>query len=79
VIDTPQVMLSSWMPGFGTGRHRANVLLHELGHVVGLGHYSNPGLQMNPSLTSRTPNGFAGGDLAGLAAVGRPAGCIAGL
>jgi hypothetical protein len=79
VIDTPQALLSSWAPGFGTGLHRGNLLLHELGHVVGLGHYANPVLLMNPSISSRTPNGFAGGDLAGLAAVGRPAGCITGM
>jgi Fibronectin type III domain len=80
VIDTPQALLSYVMPGFGTGMHRGNVLLHELGHAVGLGHVSgNPGLLMSTSMTSRTPNGFAPGDLAGLAVVGRPAGCIPGM
>jgi hypothetical protein len=77
VIDTPEAL--KWTPGFGTGVRRGNLLLHELGHVVGLGHYGNPGLLMNPSVSSRTPNGFVGGDLAGLAVVGRPAGCIAGM
>jgi hypothetical protein len=78
VIDTPDA-LRYMTPGFGTGLHRGNLLLHELGHAVGLGHVANPGLLMSPSTTSRTPNGFAGGDLAGLAVVGRPAGCINGM
>jgi hypothetical protein len=35
-------------------------------------------LLMYPSVNARTPYGFAAGDRAGLAAVGRKAGCIAG-
>jgi hypothetical protein len=77
VIDTPD-LLARFKPGFGTGARRGNLLLHELGHVVGLGHVSNAGLLMNPSLSSATPNGFAAGDLAGLARLGRKAGCIPG-
>jgi len=77
VLDTPD-LLRNLRPGFGPGARRGNVLLHELGHVVGLGHVSNVRLLMNPATTSYTPNGFAAGDLAGLARVGRPAGCIAG-
>jgi hypothetical protein len=77
VIDTPD-MLAHFKPGFGTGARRGNLLLHELGHVVGLGHVSNARLLMNPSVTSTTPNGYATGDSAGLALVGRKSGCIPG-
>jgi len=74
VIDTPD-MLAHFQAGFGTGLRRGNLLLHELGHVVGLGHVNNPGLLMNPISSSRTPNGFAAVELAGLAKIGRSAGC----
>ena len=37
---------------------------------------SNTHLQMNPTLTTASPNGYAAGDVAGLAAVGSRAGCI---
>jgi len=77
VLDTPD-LLRNYSPGFGPGRHRANVLLHELGHVVGLGHASSARLLMNPYITGYTPSGYAAGDTTGLAAVGRRAGCIAG-
>ena len=74
VIDTPD-MLAYFTAGFGTGQRRGNLLLHELGHVVGLGHVNNAGQLMNPILSSRTPNGFAAVELAGLAKIGRSAGC----
>jgi hypothetical protein len=77
VIDTPDA-LRYFKAGFGTGVRRGNLLLHELGHVVGLGHMNNRAVLMNPTVTSRTPNGYATGDRAGLAKVGRPAGCISG-
>lgn len=77
VVDTPD-LLAHFKPGFGTGVRRGNLLLHELGHVVGLGHMSNARVLMNPTLSSYTPNGYAAGDAAGLALVGRKAGCIPG-
>jgi hypothetical protein len=77
VIDTPD-MLRYLKPGFGLGTHRGNLIQHVLGHAVGLGHVSSAYLLMYPSVNARTPYGFAAGDRAGLAAVGRKAGCIAG-
>jgi hypothetical protein len=77
VIDTPD-MLRLFKPGMGAGVTRGNLLLHELGHVVGLGHVTKPGLMMNGSMTRSTPNGYAGGDQAGLAKLGRKAGCLTG-
>ena len=76
-LDTPD-LLAHLKPGFGAGLSRGNLLLHELGHVVGLGHVSNAHLLMNPTMTSYTPNGYAAGDATGLAMVGRNAGCIPG-
>ena len=44
------------------------VLLHELGHLVGLGHVADRGQLMAAVATGRT--GYGAGDLAGLAAAG---------
>ena len=75
VVNTPS-LLRYFQPGFGTGVRRGNLLLHELGHSVGLKHVSNIHLAMNPTLTAASPNGYAVGDVAGLAAVGKSGGCI---
>ena len=64
-------------PGFGPGLRRGNLVLHELAHVMGLEHVADRAQLMNPNMTTSTPNGFAAGDRAGLAQVGRAAGCIA--
>jgi len=76
-IVTAQIAINAeagLRPGFGAGQTTGEVLLHELGHAVGLGHVSDPGQVMNPTATN-FPARFGSGDLAGLAAVGRPAGC----
>ncbi|GLY13984.1 matrixin family metalloprotease [Kineosporia rhizophila] len=62
--------------GFGRGLRQSNVILHELGHATGLDHVSSRRQQMYPTLTASSPSGFAKGDLAGLARVGKKAGCI---
>ena len=77
VIDTPQ-MRRELKPGFRAGLSRGNLLLHELGHVAGLGHPNNASLLMNPRMDRRTPKGYAAGDRAGLSRVGRGAGCLNG-
>ncbi|HEV7195943.1 MAG TPA: matrixin family metalloprotease [Pedococcus sp.] len=75
VIDTPQ-MLAQLSGGFGAGTRRANLLMHELGHAVGLQHVTDASQAMYPSLMSSAPNLGNWGDRAGLSRVGRSAGCI---
>jgi hypothetical protein len=75
VIDTPQ-MLAHVVGGTGTGVRRTNMLLHELGHVMGLQHVADTRQQMYPTLRSTSPSGLAFGDVAGLSRVGRKAGCV---
>lgn len=62
--------------GFGRGLNRGNLLLHELGHTVGLDHAGAGASLMYPELSPSSPNGYTGGDRAGLALVGRRAGCL---
>ncbi|MCH9816567.1 MAG: matrixin family metalloprotease [Actinomycetia bacterium] len=62
--------------GFKSGASRGNLLLHEMGHAVGLGHASDPGQLMHPNLSHATPRGFSDHDQAGLDAVGAKQGCI---
>lgn len=61
--------------GFGAGRTWGKVLLHEWGHVLGLDHVEDPAQVMNPDLVS-SPATWGTGDLAGLRALGRAAGCL---
>lgn len=66
VIDGPQVAEMAAGPA-GLARARA-VLLHELGHLVGLDHVDDPRQLMYPSATPLVVD-LADGDLRGLAAV----------
>ncbi|MEY5144952.1 MAG: hypothetical protein RL745_319 [Actinomycetota bacterium] len=62
--------------GFGSGTTRGGLLMHELGHVVGLNHARESSQLMYPVLLARSKAAYATGDLAGLSRVGRRAGCI---
>lgn len=63
--------------GFGPGITRGRVLLHELGHAVGLGHVEDPDMAMDDTVSAQSGTAaYRSGDRAGLAQVGRPAGCL---
>ena len=53
-----------------------SLLLHELGHAVGLNHAKDASELMYPVISDRSPATYASGDLDGLALVGATAGCI---
>jgi hypothetical protein len=61
-------------PGFG-GDSVGSVLLHELGHVVGLDHVADTSQIMFATVTEK-PAVYGPGDLAGLAQLGRGQGCL---
>jgi hypothetical protein len=50
--------------------------LHEIGHVLGLGHTADRGQIMYPTLLRSGPRTYASGDRAGLVRLGRAAGCL---
>lgn len=63
--------------GFGEGASWGRVMIHELGHLLGLGHVGSPQEVMYDDLgVQRGRAEFHSGDLAGLRALGREAGCL---
>jgi hypothetical protein len=60
--------------GFGPGLSRGKVLLHEIAHVLGLGHVDDPQQVMHPKVTGG-PATLGTGDRTGLAALGARRGC----
>ncbi len=63
--------------GFGEGTTWGRVFLHELGHIVGLGHVARSDQIMFPELGVQKGRAeFHAGDLAGLRLVGKEAGCL---
>lgn len=64
--------------GFGPGNTWGRVFIHELSHIVGLGHVARSDQIMFPELgVQRGDAEFHPGDAAGLVALGREAGCLA--
>jgi len=61
-------------PGFGSPFVQGATILHELGHVLGLGHVRVQGELMEFAGGGMAT--FGPGDLEGLKKVGRPAGCL---
>jgi len=64
--------------GFGAGVTRGALLLHELGHALGLGHVGRTSELMYPTILRRQHSNYKSGDEQGLAKLGRREGCIAG-
>ncbi|MGH9265057.1 MAG: matrixin family metalloprotease [Acidimicrobiales bacterium] len=64
--------------GFGPGVNWGRIMLHELGHVIGLGHVESRTSIMNESLTQQTISSseWGVGDLIGLRHLGRAGGCV---
>lgn len=61
--------------GFGRGATWGALLMHELGHVIGLGHVDEAAQVMYPSILSGSVGRFGAGDLAGLRDQGAMNGC----
>lgn len=61
--------------GFAPGKTWGKVILHELGHLVGLDHVPDPAQVMHSSLVS-SPAIWGAGDEAGLRQLGSLAGCL---
>jgi hypothetical protein len=64
--------------GFGAGGSVGTLLLHELGHAVGLRHVEDKSQVMYPVIGSWSPGTYAAGDRGGLEEVGAAAGCMSG-
>ena len=69
---------SRYRAGWGKGVTRGALLLHEIGHAVGLGHVGTTREIMYPTMLSRASSRYRDGDRSGLKRVGRPLGCVPG-
>jgi len=63
-------------PGFTSGGSVGTLLLHELGHAMGLQHVSYPREVMYPVVSSLSSGGYTLGDRTGLSKVGAAKGCF---
>jgi hypothetical protein len=63
-------------PGFKRGATWGSLLLHEIGHAVGLSHARGRDQVMHSGLHDGSPGWYEAGDLAGLRRVGASQGCF---
>ena len=63
-------------PGFASTTDHGSLVLHELGHVVGMGHVSAADEVMYPTADEKSPTDWGPGDRLGLALLGRASGCV---
>ncbi len=66
----------SYRRGFGRGTTRGALLLHEIGHALGLNHVGATDELMYPTMLRRSHSTYKDGDQRGLRKLGRSAGCI---
>ena len=69
---------SIYKAGYGAGLTRGALLLHEIGHAIGLGHVGTTRELMYPTMLDRSYSMYKDGDRSGLHKVGRSLGCIQG-
>ena len=64
--------------GFGSGVNWGRIMMHELAHVIGLGHVESRTSIMNETLTQQTisSSDFGVGDAIGLRYLGKDGGCL---
>ncbi len=72
VVMRPDLRLP---PTFGQGETEGTVLLHELGHLVGLGHVADQNEVMHDGVTHFSGESYGPGDRRGLWEVGAKQGC----
>jgi putative cell wall-binding protein len=71
-----QAAVAELPAGVQAGQSAGTLVLHELGHAVGLRHAAQPTEIMYPALNSETPQTYSADDRMGLTLVGKAAGCI---
>jgi len=76
---TDQARTQPLANGFGEGATWGRVMLHELGHVFGLGHVESSSNLMKEELSQHTLRTaeFGIGDLQALRIIGKEGGCVA--